>query len=653
MRLPEFSNAQLDAAINAFQIICDDQRRAVLRHRESVDIRACAGSGKTTLLVAKLGLLSDWRDRFRGIAILSHTNVAHEEIRRRFNAMPRLRVLESYPHFLGTIQSFVNMALGIPGAVEWFGIRPATIDDEIFSRRALKVLQYPRYIIARTWLARQRNGDDLVRGLRFELSNNGEIALGSDAGAIPSPESQTGKALRRLKDVISGRGIFRYDDMDTFGLWYARRHPEVAKAIAWRFPVVFMDETQDTPVRQGKLLEYLFDDRSIVQRFGDDRQAIYRGSAESEEGVLFPRTGYLPMTSSLRFSPSIGKLVENVCIASVEPLSGNPQCQNHAHTVFLFQPAAIEKVLPAFAELVATELGPGLPPTRVMAVGFRRSGSGGPLRVPNVIGDYWRAGSKTCRPANATFDTLAEYVGAAQGDLRCRKTLADARTRLLHGACRLLELQGISNEGRPFNIPALLRALQEKDHRYAPMLLIAITRILKAIARGEAVDIQVAKTLILEGLRLFYGGAWNLEVEQFCSPTPLEQDSLHVPIQELNIAPSDGIFRHTTTAGIVQINVGTIHSVKGETLDAALVLTTFFYTHDLPQLLEAGLLCGRRPTAAQAARKRFQENVKRIYVAMTRPTRLLCLAMCTHHVSDSQRKEMEQLGWRFQIVSAE
>jgi hypothetical protein len=180
--------------------------------------------------------------------------------------------------------------------------------------------------------------------------------------------------------------------------------------------------------------------------------------------------------------------------------------------------------------------------------------------------------------------------------------------------------------------------------------MIGITRILRAIAKGEAVKIDDVKMSMLEGLRPLYGGAWSQEVEQFCAVSSVDPGGLRIPTPEPIAGPNDGIFRLATPFGVVEIGVGTIHSVKGETLDAALVLTTFFYTHDLEQLLGAGLLCGRRPKKAQAAQKRLQENAKRIYVAMTRPTRLLCLAMCVNHVSDSQRQQMELLGWRLQVL---
>lgn len=643
--LPEVTDEQIDRVAQAFDIACDAQRRAILKHCESTDIRACAGSGKTTLLVAKLALMLDgWRDRCRGICILSHTNVAHEEIRRRFGAFPRLRALETYPHHLGTIQSFVNMALGTPGAIAQFNVRPVVVDDDLFASRAKRILQHGSYATARGWLQRRDNGDDLVAGLRLVYQSDGSFGIESAGGDLPRSTSPTTKALGRLKQTLINNGVFRYDDMDALGLWYAKQNPKVLDVIAFRFPVVFLDETQDTAARQASLLDLVFDGRSIVQRFGDDRQAIYRGISQDEPGATFPKPGHLSMTTSQRLSPSIARLAEHVCLGTVESLTGRTDRQDHAHTVFLFAANRINEVLPAFARLVGTELGYDLPATRVMAVGFRRHGTPDPAKVPMVLGEYWQGGLPIRRALSGRFDSLEEYIGAAQGDVGLRKASFDARIRLLQAACRILELQGLDDSGKPYNPTRLVKTLKDKDHRHAPTLLVSLGKVVLRLADGTASRDEVAQ-LLRTGLVPIHNAAWKTTVDEFCNgPNPA------APASPQPVTPSDGIFRLTTNDGVVQVGVSTIHGVKGETMDATLVLSTYFYAHDLQQLIKAGPIRGKRPTPAKEKQVRYQDNVKRAYVAMTRPTRLLCLAIRNDQITAVHRAEMEALGWRFQIV---
>ena len=86
-----------------------DTRREVLESLASLDICACPGSGKTTLLVAKLAILgSRWPHTTSGMCVLSHTNVARYEIERRVGQSLVGHRLLSYPHFIGTIQAFVD-----------------------------------------------------------------------------------------------------------------------------------------------------------------------------------------------------------------------------------------------------------------------------------------------------------------------------------------------------------------------------------------------------------------------------------------------------------------------------------------------------------------------------------------------------------------
>lgn len=86
----------------------------VIRCWESVDVAACPGSGKTTVLLAKLKLLAD-RMPFQngsGVCVLSHTNVAVNEIKTKLSDYAD--ILMSYPNYVGTIQSFIDQFVTKP-----------------------------------------------------------------------------------------------------------------------------------------------------------------------------------------------------------------------------------------------------------------------------------------------------------------------------------------------------------------------------------------------------------------------------------------------------------------------------------------------------------------------------------------------------------
>ena len=112
----EITVKDIELVEKEFQLqLCDDERLAILNEVNSCDIQASPGSGKTTILTAKLAILAKkWPFRDKGICVLSHTNVARREIERKLGQSAGLRSLLQYPHFIGTIQTFVDQFLAIP-----------------------------------------------------------------------------------------------------------------------------------------------------------------------------------------------------------------------------------------------------------------------------------------------------------------------------------------------------------------------------------------------------------------------------------------------------------------------------------------------------------------------------------------------------------
>ena len=93
----------------------NDPRKVVIQSKETLDVAACPGSGKTTVLIAKLAILSKkWKYRTRGVCVLSHTNAAGTIEGAHLGNSSEGRRLLSYPHFVGTIHSFVNEFLASP-----------------------------------------------------------------------------------------------------------------------------------------------------------------------------------------------------------------------------------------------------------------------------------------------------------------------------------------------------------------------------------------------------------------------------------------------------------------------------------------------------------------------------------------------------------
>jgi hypothetical protein len=118
---------------------------------------------------------------------------------------------------------------------------------------------------------------------------------------------------------------------------------------------------------------------------------------------------------------------------------------------------------------------------------------------------------------------------------------------------------------------------------------------------------------------------------------------------------SSNIYRYPRDNPKVQINVGSIHSVKGQTHTATLVLETFWYDHNLNMLKP--WIVGQREGWKQSDRALQKLRLKLHYVAMTRPTHLLCLAMKISTFQNGNGEldqeliqKLEYRGWHIKLI---
>lgn len=176
--LPEVTEGDIQEVEQKWGVKFDLPRREILRSHESFDVQACPGSGKTTLLVAKLSILAKkWPHSRRGICVLSHTNVARKEIEEKLSGTGVGERLLRYPHFVGTIHSFVNDYLALP-LLRSEERRVRFIDAEACGRFCNKSLNTgDEFKKARNFLRLKdkdkRVADDQESNLRWERSGIG------------------------------------------------------------------------------------------------------------------------------------------------------------------------------------------------------------------------------------------------------------------------------------------------------------------------------------------------------------------------------------------------------------------------------------------------------------------------------------------------
>ena len=81
-----------------------EEQKKFLTAEGKVVVKACPGSGKTYSVAHKLlSYIDNWKDYHSGVAVLSFTNVASNEIQEKAQTIHGSLGELGYPHFIGTV----------------------------------------------------------------------------------------------------------------------------------------------------------------------------------------------------------------------------------------------------------------------------------------------------------------------------------------------------------------------------------------------------------------------------------------------------------------------------------------------------------------------------------------------------------------------
>ena len=196
-----------------------EDARNVICCWHSTDVSACPGSGKTTVLLAKLKLLAD-RMPFAngaGICVLSHTNVAVDEIRKRLSGYADK--LLSYPNYIGTIQSFVDKFVTMPYLRNIAGRNVQAVDNLTYAQHMLNRMQNsPKYkaldyVTKNSFETGGQFTERLDHTQGLYIRDDGALCVGKQKRALAGEGKPSVKQYNTLiSDLLKYEGIIRYQD---------------------------------------------------------------------------------------------------------------------------------------------------------------------------------------------------------------------------------------------------------------------------------------------------------------------------------------------------------------------------------------------------------------------------------------------------------
>jgi DNA helicase-2/ATP-dependent DNA helicase PcrA len=607
----------------------DEDRKNILKSTETFDVQACAGSGKTTLIGAKLILLAEkWQSVHQGVCVLSHTNVAKDEIINRLEIANsrKAKALLSYPHFIGTIQEFVNKFLGLPL------IRSEGIDIKFIDSDACADIMYSRLPYGtKAYLTNKQIKDSSgLLSFTMKYENSGFVFNVPTFPQVSTSDSYI-NLLAGRRNLIS-EGCFFYRDIYSYSEKLLTEHPQIISKLRKRFPFILIDEMQDTQSFQDDLILKLFatgSDASTIQRFGDPDQSIFNEMDGESANTTYNNKPATQMFSgkaidtSNRFLNSVANKVQGLSVNKVltqsclndqkitKYHSENTNTSDFSHTIFIYDDATITNVIPNFAELVSGEFVDKT--NKIVKV----VGANGSETSTFTIKNYWPSYSKRKNIKNFKAEALIDSVYSIK-----QNQLGDVTNSIKMLKQAVLDYLRKSDQkdssGHFFNAATLEKNLTEigKFDAYKKLVFDLIND-----------TSEITET------------SWNTLTERLREILSITQTHSYLNFRVKSVADDTNREEETnvTVVNDIPIEVSTIHAVKGETHHATLVLDTKNRTHDLHSLLP-WLLDKTKALPTQDTKLKF---MRQLYVAMTRPMHLLCLAIHKDRITDAQ---INQLG---------
>lgn len=240
-----------------FESLSDKQREIVFDKAGKFVVRACPGSGKTYCVSARFArLILDWRKEYEGIAVVSFTNVAWQEIEKIYSEIFQVGDRISFPHFLGTIDSFINKYIFLP-----YGHLVLKCND-----RPILVGE-PHGI----WTGKFFS-DSLFDNISYKIDGT----LYAINERIMPRNWLNNASITRSKRNINKGGYATQPDANYFAMKILEEFSQIAKAIVYRFPYLIVDEAQDTSDIQMRIIDLLIENGlNQVMLVGDPDQAIF------------------------------------------------------------------------------------------------------------------------------------------------------------------------------------------------------------------------------------------------------------------------------------------------------------------------------------------------------------------------------------------
>lgn len=562
-----------------------------------MDVVAGPGTGKTTVLTARIKvLLEKLQNSKEGICILTHTNVAVDEIR---ITLRKLGVNEiNKPHFLGTIQDFFNTFF----SKKAFHLvlddkKMHVLDDEIFRVKFDKEFDFRKLS---TYPDDLNNPNPLNKEIIWNFNDFNNLVR------MAEPKRYSDAFEKSISNLFEN-GYVTNEQCLQLSKWYISKYREsLRKIFSIRFSYLLLDEAQDTSKLQFELLKMLFDTENVtIQSFGDPYQAIYnvfgkdRNLAWKVDSAAEKR-----ISETSRFGGTIVDVVKNVCVKKYDDLKANDTDASFPPYIIVYEDG--DDLFNKFQSLI-----------------LKLEGRDSAFKCSN----------KPNKIVSVQHKDLESIFGENYQRVKVKKVARMSDFELLLDL--LLKELTRANDG---DFEEIFKSNE---------IRIKILEILKKLNSSHT-------TSLINKLK---------ELFDKILPDMENRDDIVNDINKmlLEIFPRTNRIKveNEVNEALTKIEIGTIHSVKGEThRSTLLVLNSDFsvgfgekaINYPILDLLEEYLALNYIPLSQQKSEKEeeTEKALKLAYVALSRPTHLVCIGISEEQIKAKSYllDKLSNAGWK-------
>lgn len=501
------------------------------------------------------------------------------------------------------------------------------VDKYIFQLKGYNWSQIPRKYRSSIQTKGNSIQNSLILSFRVDWNSNKII---TDSGSI-RVDSPSGTEYMKIKEEMFREGILSFQDAYDLAFRYIREKKlDFSRFSDKRFKYLFIDEVQDCDGLQVDLIQKIFDENKLViQRFGDYCQAIYeRDECSGSENDKLKENQVLYIHGSNRFGEKIAKPLRSLCIEDNHQLHGNEEVPSVKPIIITYENPLF--VLPKYVELLGTTLIPEMDNRSIMDIANQEKRED-PLHRINVKACGW-VGKKGASAQKRFIESYFPHFEKKNAGPRVEGvsfnefilknlhgTIKEHATSIIQGILKYLDLCEIRNGNRRYTKTSFLEFLTATDIEQKENFLKEVMNWALLIAKSNSDDDinRIRSTIrryITETILPLYRKEETPDALSFFNAIneTLSEDQT---TEHRNVYHGDN--------GKIDIEVSTVHAVKGETHAATLYLETFYNKHHESDRLAEQF----KGVAYTGTNEDTLKNLRVAYVGMSRPRYMLCVAI--------------------------